>query len=46
MTLLRALQMVFQNPDETLNPCYAVGTQKIARAVRKLGVALGRAAVP
>ncbi|MGC1410178.1 MAG: ABC transporter ATP-binding protein [Acetobacteraceae bacterium] len=43
-TLLRALQMVFQNPDETLNPCYAVGTQ-IARAVRKLGVARGRAAV-
>ena len=33
--LLRALQMVFQNPDETLNPCYAVGRQ-IARAVRKL----------
>jgi peptide/nickel transport system ATP-binding protein len=42
--LLRALQMVFQNPDETLNPCYAVGTQ-IARAVRKLGVARSRAAV-
>jgi peptide/nickel transport system ATP-binding protein len=43
-TLLRALQMVFQNPDETLNPCYAIGTQ-IARAVRKLGVARGRVAV-
>jgi peptide/nickel transport system ATP-binding protein len=43
-TLLRAMQMVFQNPDETLNPCYAVGTQ-IARAVRKLGVARGRVAI-
>jgi peptide/nickel transport system ATP-binding protein len=42
--LLRALQMVFQNPDETLNPCYSVGTQ-IARAVRKLGVARDRAAI-
>ena len=34
--LLRALQMVFQNPDETLNPSYSVGRQ-VARAVRKLG---------
>jgi peptide/nickel transport system ATP-binding protein len=42
--LLRDLQMVFQNPDETLNPSYAVGTQ-IARAVRRLGIARGRAAV-
>jgi peptide/nickel transport system ATP-binding protein len=42
--LLRALQMVFQNPDETLNPCYTVGTQ-IARAVRKLGLVRGRRAV-
>jgi peptide/nickel transport system ATP-binding protein len=42
--LLRDLQMVFQNPDETLNPSYTVGTQ-IARAVRKLGVARGRAGV-
>jgi peptide/nickel transport system ATP-binding protein len=33
--LLRALQMVFQNPDETLNPAYSVGRQ-IARAVRLL----------
>ena len=30
--LLRDLQMVFQNPDETLNPSYSVGTQ-IARAL-------------
>jgi peptide/nickel transport system ATP-binding protein len=43
-TLLRDLQMVFQNPDETLNPSYAVGTQ-IARAVRRLGVARDRASV-
>jgi peptide/nickel transport system ATP-binding protein len=42
--LLRELQMVFQNPDETLNPSYSVGTQ-IARAVRALGVARGRASV-
>jgi peptide/nickel transport system ATP-binding protein len=42
--LLSALQMIFQNPDETLNPCYAVGTQ-IARAVRKLGAVRGRRAV-
>ena len=33
--LLRALQMVFQNPDETLNPSYSVGRQ-VARAVKML----------
>ncbi len=32
---LRALQMVFQNPDETLNPSYRVGRQ-IARVARRL----------
>jgi peptide/nickel transport system ATP-binding protein len=42
--LLRDLQMVFQNPDETLNPSYAVGRQ-ISRAVRKLGVACDRAGI-
>ncbi|MBV9783949.1 MAG: ABC transporter ATP-binding protein [Acidisphaera sp.] len=42
--LLRDLQMVFQNPDETLNPCYSVGRQ-IGRAVRKLGVERDRAGV-
>jgi peptide/nickel transport system ATP-binding protein len=42
--LLRDLQMVFQNPDETLNPSYSVGTQ-IARAVRRLGVARSNAGV-
>ncbi|MCC6469438.1 MAG: dipeptide ABC transporter ATP-binding protein [Alphaproteobacteria bacterium] len=35
--LLRSLQMVFQNPDETLNPSYSVGTQ-VGRVVRKFGV--------
>jgi peptide/nickel transport system ATP-binding protein len=34
--LLRALQMVFQNPDETLNPSFSIGAQ-ISRAVKKLG---------
>jgi peptide/nickel transport system ATP-binding protein len=43
-TLLRDLQMVFQNPDETLNPSYSVGRQ-IARAVRKLGIARDRAGI-
>ena len=33
--VLRDLQMVFQNPDETLNPAYSVGRQ-LARAVRRL----------
>jgi peptide/nickel transport system ATP-binding protein len=42
--LLRDLQMVFQNPDETLNPSYSVGRQ-ISRAVRKLGVARDRAGI-
>jgi peptide/nickel transport system ATP-binding protein len=42
--LLRQLQMVFQNPDETLNPSYSVGAQ-LARAVRTLGVTRGRAGV-
>ncbi len=42
--LLRRLQMIFQNPDETLNPSYSIGRQ-IARVVRKLGVARGRKAI-
>jgi len=37
---LRALQMVFQNPDETLNPSYRVGRQIARVASRLLG--LGR----
>ena len=42
--LLRTLQMVFQNPDETLNPSFTVGGQ-IGRAVRRLGVERGRAQI-
>ncbi len=33
---LRALQMVFQNPSDTLNPSHGIGTQ-IARVVKRLG---------
>jgi peptide/nickel transport system ATP-binding protein len=42
--LLRRLQMVFQNPDETLNPSYSVGRQ-VGRAVRKLRSASDRSDV-
>ncbi len=41
---LRALQMVFQNPDETLNPSYSVGRQ-LGRVLRTLGGLRGRRAV-
>jgi peptide/nickel transport system ATP-binding protein len=34
---LGSLQMVFQNPNETLNPSHTVGAQ-IGRVIRKLGV--------
>jgi peptide/nickel transport system ATP-binding protein len=34
---LRALQMIFQNPFDTLNPSHTVGWQ-IARVIRKFGV--------
>ncbi len=34
--LIRALQMVFQNPDATMNPAYTVGYQ-LARPMRRLG---------
>jgi peptide/nickel transport system ATP-binding protein len=34
---LRFLQMVFQNPSDTLNPSHTVGRQ-IARVVRKFGI--------
>ena len=37
---LASLQMVFQNPNETLNPSKTVGSQ-IARVIRKFGVARG-----
>ena len=38
--LLGALQMVFQNPDGTLNPCHPVGWS-VARVVRKIGAERG-----
>lgn len=34
---LRALQMIFQNPFDTLNPSHTVGGQ-IARVIRKFGI--------
>jgi peptide/nickel transport system ATP-binding protein len=34
---IQALQMVFQNPDETLNPSLSIGSQ-IARVIRKFGI--------
>jgi peptide/nickel transport system ATP-binding protein len=34
--LIREMQMVFQNPDSTLNPSYTVGKQ-IARPIRRFG---------
>ena len=38
--LIGAVQMVFQNPNDTLNPTHTVGRQ-IARSIRKLGAASG-----
>ena len=40
----RALQMVFQNPDDTLNPSLTVGAQ-IARVIRKFAIATGKGEV-
>jgi peptide/nickel transport system ATP-binding protein len=34
---IRSLQMIFQNPFDTLNPSHSVGSQ-LARVIRKLGV--------
>ncbi len=34
---IREIQMVFQNPDSTLNPSYSVGKQ-IARPVKRFGI--------
>ena len=39
--MIRALQMVFQNPDGTLNPSHNVGST-IGRAIRKFGIASRR----
>ncbi len=38
--LLATLQMVFQNPSDTLNPSHSIGAQ-IGRVIRKFGVAKG-----
>jgi peptide/nickel transport system ATP-binding protein len=38
---IAAIQMVFQNPDGTLNPSHRVG-RPLARALRRFGVARGR----
>ena len=35
--LISAVQMVFQNPNDTLNPSHTVGAQ-ISRSIRKLGI--------
>jgi peptide/nickel transport system ATP-binding protein len=40
----RAIQMVFQHPHDTLNPSLTIGVQ-LARALKKSGVAAGRAAL-
>lgn len=37
LSLVKELQMVFQNPDATLNPAYSVGKQ-IERPLRRFGV--------
>ena len=41
MDMLRAVQMVFQNPDSTLNPSHTVGWP-IRRAIGNFGLAKGR----
>ncbi|MCC5978008.1 MAG: ABC transporter ATP-binding protein [Salinarimonas sp.] len=41
---IAALQMIFQNPNETLNPSQSVGSQ-IARVIRKFGVETDRAKI-
>jgi peptide/nickel transport system ATP-binding protein len=37
LSLIRELQMVFQNPDATMNPSYTVG-QQIERPLKRFGV--------
>ncbi|MDB6007971.1 MAG: peptide/nickel transporter ATP-binding protein, partial [Gammaproteobacteria bacterium] len=41
---IRSLQMVFQNPFDTLNPAHTVGSQ-IARVIRKFGVERGESRI-
>ena len=40
LDLIKELQMVFQNPDSTLNPSFSVGTQ-IARPIRRFKTVSG-----
>ncbi|MGE3874539.1 MAG: dipeptide ABC transporter ATP-binding protein [Parvibaculaceae bacterium] len=41
---IRSMQMVFQNPFDTLNPSHTIGFQ-IARVIRKFGVETNEAAI-
>ena len=42
--LLQSIQMIFQNPDSTLNPSHSAGFS-IRRSLKKFGIRKGRAAV-
>ena len=41
---LASMQMVFQNPSDTLNPSHTIG-QQIGRAIRKFGIESNRSAI-
>ena len=42
--LLQAVQMIFQNPDSTLNPSHSAAFS-IRRSIKKFGVRVGKAAI-
>lgn len=42
--LLQAVQMIFQNPDSTLNPAHSAAFS-IRRSIKKFGVRVGKAAI-
>ncbi|TIN05247.1 MAG: ATP-binding cassette domain-containing protein, partial [Mesorhizobium sp.] len=42
--LLQSIQMVFQNPDSTLNPSHSAGFS-IRRSLKKFGIRKGKAAI-
>ncbi|MBZ9894495.1 MULTISPECIES: ABC transporter ATP-binding protein [unclassified Mesorhizobium] len=42
--LLQSIQMVFQNPDSTLNPSHSAGFS-IRRSLKKFGIRTGKAAI-
>ena len=42
--LLQSIQMIFQNPDSTLNPSHSAGFS-IRRSLKKFGIGKGRAAI-